>query len=80
MTERTPVGFRRTDPDETAGRLLYRSLANAEARAQMVGVTRRVRLLPNAGTSVVQEEARSDPQTAAKQSGLKSLLTPGEEA
>jgi len=35
---------RRTDPDETAGRALYRALADAEARRQLACERHRVRL------------------------------------
>lgn len=41
--------YRRADPDETAGRLLYRQQANAEARMQMARA-RKVRLV-NSGAS-----------------------------
>lgn len=42
-SDRTPLGFRRTDPDETEGRLIYRQRANAEARMSL-NLARRVRL------------------------------------
>lgn len=37
-------GLRRDDPDETEGRLLYRQIADAEARRQLA-LTRKVRLI-----------------------------------
>lgn len=42
-SDRTPPGFRRNDPDETAGRLLYRQRAEGEARVQTARA-RKVRL------------------------------------
>lgn len=45
---RHPPGFRRDDPDETEGRLLYRHLADAEAGRQ-IAMTRKVRLAPSDG-------------------------------
>lgn len=42
-SDRTPLGYRRTDPDETAGRLLYRRIAEAEAR-RSISMARKVRL------------------------------------
>jgi hypothetical protein len=43
MTDPTPPGLRRNDPDETHGRLLYRQLADREAR-QSIGLSRRATL------------------------------------
>ena len=42
---RAEPGYRRTDPDETEGRLLYRQFAEREAR-RSIGLSRGVRLLP----------------------------------
>lgn len=42
-SDRTPLGFRRTDPDETAGRLLYRQRADYEAWLEQ-SLARKVRL------------------------------------
>ncbi|MDB5445678.1 MAG: hypothetical protein JWQ97_995 [Phenylobacterium sp.] len=42
-SDRTPPGFRRTDPDETLGRLLYRERADAEARMR-ISLARQVKL------------------------------------
>jgi hypothetical protein len=38
---KAPLGYRRNDPDETEGRLLYRQRAEAEVRMQ-TGLTRKV--------------------------------------
>ncbi len=38
-------GFRRDDPDETEGRLLYRQLADAQTRRD-IAMTRKARLSP----------------------------------
>lgn len=40
-SNRDPIGYRRTDPDETPGRLLYRQLADTEARRSL-GLARKV--------------------------------------
>lgn len=40
---REPPGYRRSDPDETAGRLLYRQRADAEGR-RSIGLARRVQI------------------------------------
>jgi hypothetical protein len=42
-SSREPLGYRRTDPDETEGRLLYRRLAEREARMS-VAMGRKVSL------------------------------------
>jgi hypothetical protein len=42
-SDRTPLGYRRTDPDETAGRLLYRQRADYEAWLQQ-SLTRKMKL------------------------------------
>lgn len=47
-SNRTPVKYRHTDPDETEGRLLYRQLAEAEGRMS-IGLARKVRLKPEKG-------------------------------
>jgi hypothetical protein len=44
-SNRTPLRYRRTDPDETAGRLLYRQRANAEGRMSL-GLARLVKFAP----------------------------------
>lgn len=35
MNDRTPAGYRRTDPDETLGRHLARALADRDARMSL---------------------------------------------
>lgn len=42
-SSREPRGYRRTDPDETEGRLLYRQLAERDARRSL-SLARRVTL------------------------------------
>lgn len=49
VVDRTPLGYRRNDSDETPGRLLYRQIADAEARRD-VAMSRRVRLAPAEST------------------------------
>lgn len=44
---------RRSDPDETAGRALYRALANREAALSLVGVRRKVRLRDSAALAAL---------------------------
>lgn len=46
----TPRGYRRTDPDETLGRLLYRQLAERDARVSMAR-SRRVSLTDSDATA-----------------------------
>lgn len=41
---RSVPGYRRTDPDETSGRLLYRQLADSEGR-RSIGLARKVTLV-----------------------------------
>lgn len=48
---RTCLNYRRDDPDETAGRVLYRQRADAEARTDMA-LSRRVRLLTEASPTL----------------------------
>jgi hypothetical protein len=43
-SDRSPRGLRRTDPDETEGRLLYRQLADGLARFQIAYGSREKRL------------------------------------
>jgi hypothetical protein len=47
---RTCLDYRRDDPDETLGRVLFRRAAEAEAR-QSLALGRRVRLMDDAETS-----------------------------
>jgi len=49
------VGNPRTDPDETAGRALYRARADAEARAS-IGLSRKVKLAST--TAVARAEVQ----------------------
>ena len=48
-SDRTPLGYRRNDPDETEGRLLYRQRADAEVRRHLA-LARTARLLAQEGS------------------------------
>lgn len=49
--------FRRTDPDETVGRAMYRARAEAEARMS-IGMARKVKLRPTPDTRRMVETHR----------------------
>lgn len=62
----------RNDPDETAGRALYRAMANAEARASMVGAHRKVQLM----RSTAGQRATTRAAPALDSPGLPQNLNP----
>ncbi len=65
---REPAGYRRTDPDETEGRLLYRQIAEAEAR-RSIAQARPVRLL-NVGDAKLSSTADASARQGINQKDI----------